>query len=79
MWLTMEKAFGLDMFAHVDMKASDLRAGDRGVFKVGLKQFVSVCRVLKDGMESNRPVFEKTGKTDELDDTRLLGPMAYDV
>ena len=78
-WLPMEKAFGLDMFAHVDMKASDLRAGDRGVFKVGLKQFVSVCRVLKEDMESNRPVFQKTGKTEELDDARLLGPMAYDV
>ena len=69
-WLSMEKAFDLDMFDPVDMKASDLRAGDRGVFKVGFMQFVAVCRVLKDDIQRNRPVFGKTGKTKALDDTR---------
>ena len=50
----MEKAFDLDMFDPVDMKASDLRAGDRGVFKVGFMQFVAVCRVLKDDIEQRK-------------------------
>ena len=47
-WLSMETAFGIKRWDRVDMKGSDIRLGNRGVFRVGWRQQVAVCRMLRD-------------------------------
>ena len=47
-WLSMETAFGIKRWDRVDMKGTDIRLGNRGVFRVGWRQHIAVCRMLKD-------------------------------
>ena len=50
-WLSMETAFGIKKWDKVDMKVSDIRLANRGVFRVGWRQHIAVCR---------QPMFMKT-------------------
>ena len=43
-WLSMETAFGIKKWDKVDMKVSDIRLGNRGVFRVAWRQHIAVCR-----------------------------------
>ena len=47
-WLSMETAFGIKRWDRVDMKGSDIRLGNRGVFRVGWRQHIAVCRMLRN-------------------------------
>ena len=50
-WLSMETAFGIKKWDKVEMKVSDIRLANRGVFRVGWRQHIAVCR---------QPMFMKT-------------------
>ena len=73
-WLSMETAFGKKKWDKVDMKVSDIRLGNRGVFKVGWHQHIAVCRVPKDDIYSSRPVVGKTRETGARYDARPSAP-----